>query len=131
MAERQDALVAASQLTLAVREAVTRVPGRQVGTVGQLDVVPNAPNVIPGTVRMTIELRDLSSREAARHHRDIRARAPQIATTTQTTDRDRGSQPQSAGARAPKMQRAIERAASVARPVDACACRAAPATTRR
>ena len=61
MAERQDALIAASQLTLAVREAVTARPGRQVGTVGQLNVEPNAPNVIPGVVRMTIELRDLSA----------------------------------------------------------------------
>ena len=34
MANRQDALVAASQLTLAVREAVTARPGPQVGTVG-------------------------------------------------------------------------------------------------
>ena len=34
MTERQDALVAASQLTLAVREIVTAEPGRQVGTVG-------------------------------------------------------------------------------------------------
>jgi N-carbamoyl-L-amino-acid hydrolase len=48
MAERQDALIAASQLALAVREIVTREPGRQVGTVGHLEVSPNAPNVIPG-----------------------------------------------------------------------------------
>src|SRR6185503_15925547 len=61
MAERQDALIAASQLTLAVREAVNAKPGRQVGTVGQLNVEPNAPNVIPGVVRMTVEVRDLST----------------------------------------------------------------------
>ena len=48
MAERQDALIAASQLTIAVNEAVKAKPGRQVGTVGQLNVEPNAPNVIPG-----------------------------------------------------------------------------------
>ena len=60
MPERQDALVAASRLTLAVREAVTSRPGRQVGTVGHLTVEPNAPNVIPGKVQLTIELRDLS-----------------------------------------------------------------------
>ena len=69
MAERQDALIAASQLTLAVREAVNARPGRQVGTVGQLNVEPNAPNVIPGVVRMTIELRDLSADEARRARR--------------------------------------------------------------
>lgn len=38
MADRQDALIAASQLALAVREIVTREPGRQVGTVGHLEV---------------------------------------------------------------------------------------------
>jgi N-carbamoyl-L-amino-acid hydrolase len=85
MPERQDALVAASQLALAVREAVTRSPGRQVGTVGHLDVVPNAPNVIPGLVRMTIELRDLSPERLLAIAADIRARADAIAATTRTT----------------------------------------------
>ena len=60
MADRQDALLAASHLTIAVRQIVSSDPGRQVGTVGRLDVSPNAPNVIPGVVRLTIELRDLS-----------------------------------------------------------------------
>src|SRR6185503_844690 len=79
MPDRQDALVAASQLTLAVRESVMRTPGRQVGTVGQLDVTPNAPNVIPGAVRLTIELRDLSTETLAVISADIRARARAIA----------------------------------------------------
>ncbi|MFN8941669.1 MAG: hypothetical protein ACK5ZJ_18205 [Acidobacteriota bacterium] len=34
MAERKDALVAAAQVTLAVREIVMSEPGEQVGTVG-------------------------------------------------------------------------------------------------
>ena len=46
MADRQDALVAASHLTIAVHEIVNSEPGRQVGTVGHLEVIPNAPNVI-------------------------------------------------------------------------------------
>ena len=50
MGERQDALVAASQLTLAVRELASRRQGRQVGTVGRIEVEPNSPNVIPGRV---------------------------------------------------------------------------------
>lgn len=84
MAERQDALVAASYLTLAVREIVTSEPGRQVGTVGQIEVSPNAPNVIPGSVRQTIELRDLSPEKLARLAEGIRARAAQIAASTKT-----------------------------------------------
>ena len=84
MAIRQDALVAASQLTLAVNDAVKSRPGRQVGTVGQLNVEPNAPNVIPGTVRMTIELRDLSTPKLMDIAADIRQRAAAIAAATNT-----------------------------------------------
>jgi N-carbamoyl-L-amino-acid hydrolase len=85
MAERQDALVAASHLTLAVRDIVTSRPGRQVGTVGKIEVEPNAPNVIPGVARMTIELRDLSTATLASLADEIRARAAQIAVSTKTT----------------------------------------------
>jgi N-carbamoyl-L-amino-acid hydrolase len=85
MAERQDALVAASQLTIAVREVVTSRPGRQVGTVGHLNVDPNAPNVIPGRVQLTIELRDLSPELLAAMADEIRARAAAIAQATRTT----------------------------------------------
>ncbi len=85
MAERQDAMVAAAHLTLAVREAVTRRPGRQVGTVGKIDVSPNAPNVIPGAVTLIIELRDLSQEVLRSIADDIRARAATIAVDTKTT----------------------------------------------
>jgi N-carbamoyl-L-amino-acid hydrolase len=85
MAERQDALIAASHLTLAVREIVTGQPGRQVGTVGQIEVNPNAPNVIPGAVRQTIELRDLSPEKLGRIADAIRARGAQIAASTKTS----------------------------------------------
>jgi beta-ureidopropionase / N-carbamoyl-L-amino-acid hydrolase len=85
MTERQDALVAASQLTLAVREIVTVRPGRQVGTVGRFDVSPNSPNVIPGEVRLSIELRDLSEATLQDLADAIRARAQQIARDTRTT----------------------------------------------
>ena len=43
MPERHDALLAAARLIDAVQEIVTREPGRQVGTVGRLEVSPNAP----------------------------------------------------------------------------------------
>ena len=112
MAERQDALVAASQLTLAVREAVTAPPGRQVGTVGQLNVEPNAPNVIPGTVRMTIELRDLSPDTLAAIIADIRARAAAIAKQTKTTIEIVELSRNPPALAAPDMQRAIERASA-------------------
>jgi N-carbamoyl-L-amino-acid hydrolase len=85
MTERQDALLAASQLALAVRDVVTSEPGRQVGTVGRLEIAPNAPNVIPGSARLTIELRDLSTEKLARLADRIRARSRDIAAATRTT----------------------------------------------
>ena len=111
MPERQDALIGASQLAIAVRDAVTKVPGRQVGTVGQLEVSPNAPNVIPGTVRLTIELRDLSPEKLRGIMDDIRGRARQIAEQTRTrieiTDLSRNPP----ALASPDVQAAIERAA--------------------
>jgi beta-ureidopropionase / N-carbamoyl-L-amino-acid hydrolase len=85
MPDRQDALIGASRLAIAVRETVTSVPGRQVGTVGQFEVSPNAPNVIPGTVRLTIELRDLAPEKLRGIMDDIRGRAQKIAAETRTT----------------------------------------------
>ena len=84
MAERQDALVAASHLTLAVRQIVTSRPGRQVGTVGHVEVSPNSPNVIPGEVRLSIELRDLDPAALKELGAAIAARAEQIARETRT-----------------------------------------------
>src|SRR5580698_3747724 len=59
MPDRQDALLAASELTVAVNQIVRAEPGRQVGTVGHIEVSPNAPNVVAGSARLTVELRDL------------------------------------------------------------------------
>jgi beta-ureidopropionase / N-carbamoyl-L-amino-acid hydrolase len=84
MAERHDALVAASYLTIAVNEIVRTEPGRQVGTVGQIAVTPNAPNVVPGRVVETIELRDLSAEKIQGLAAQIRARAREIAQKTGT-----------------------------------------------
>jgi len=85
MADRQDAAVAAAHLTLAVREAVTSRPGRQVGTVGKMDLSPNAPNVVPGSATLIIELRDLSVDLLKTLAKEIRARAASIAAATKTT----------------------------------------------
>jgi N-carbamoyl-L-amino-acid hydrolase len=84
MAERQDALVAAAQLVLAIREIVTREPGRQVGTVGRIEVSPNATNVIPGVVKHSVDLRDLDAAKLARIANEIRSRAAAIAADTRT-----------------------------------------------
>ena len=85
MAERQDAMLAASHLTIAVREIVTARPGRQVGTVGKIEISPNAPNVVPGAATLIIELRDLSTETLLSIADEIRARAATIAVSTKTT----------------------------------------------
>jgi allantoate deiminase len=56
MALRQDALAAAAECVLAIEERCRSVP-ELVGTVGKLETLPGAVNVIPGKVRFTIDLR--------------------------------------------------------------------------
>jgi N-carbamoyl-L-amino-acid hydrolase len=85
MAGRQDALLAAARLVEAVHATVTAEPGRQVGTVGQMAVYPNAPNVIPGKVEMTVELRDLSDAKVAALSEAVQKRAAAIEADTGTT----------------------------------------------
>jgi N-carbamoyl-L-amino-acid hydrolase len=84
MPERRNALLAAAKLIEAVQQVVTAEPGRQVGTVGQLNVYPNARNVVPGIVKHTIELRDLDADKIARLGVEIQKRAQQIARDTNT-----------------------------------------------
>ncbi|HEV2116063.1 MAG TPA: Zn-dependent hydrolase [Terriglobales bacterium] len=84
MPERRNALLAAAKLIEAVQQVVTREPGRQVGTVGHIEVYPNATNVVPGLVKHSIELRDLSPEKLARLGEEIRRQAQQIARETNT-----------------------------------------------
>ena len=79
MDERRDALVAAARLAQAVREEVMARPGRQVGNVGWMQVLPGAPNVVPGLVRLPVELRDLRRETIDDMAARIRARAQTIA----------------------------------------------------
>jgi N-carbamoyl-L-amino-acid hydrolase len=85
MNERHDAMVAAAQLTLAVREIASRRQGRQVGTVGRIEVEPNSPNVIPGRVTMSVEFRDLSEQVLRELGDAVKARGAAIAKETGTT----------------------------------------------
>src|SRR5215203_1678109 len=84
MNERHDAMVAAAQLTLAVREIASRRQGRQVGTVGRIEIEPNSPNVIPGRATMSVEFRDLSDAVLKELGDAIKARGVAIAKETGT-----------------------------------------------
>ena len=85
MNERHDAMVAAAELTLAVREIASRRQGRQVGTVGRIEIEPNSPNVIPGRAMLSVEFRDLSEQTLRELGDAIKARAAAIGTETGTT----------------------------------------------
>jgi N-carbamoyl-L-amino-acid hydrolase len=112
MGERRDALLAAAKLVEAVREIVTRLPGRQVGTVGRFEVFPNAPNVIPGLVKLSIEFRDLSAETVARLAAEVSERAQQIAKQTDTEVSISRVGHEDAALADPGIQRQIETAAA-------------------
>ena len=85
MGQRHDALLAAARFVEAVNRTVTSIPGRQVGTVGRLQAFPGAPNVIPGQVICTLELRDLEEAKIDSMFASISAKATRIAGDTGTT----------------------------------------------
>ncbi|NJR40758.1 MAG: Zn-dependent hydrolase [Leptolyngbyaceae cyanobacterium CSU_1_4] len=60
MDSRQDALVAAAQIVLFVQAIALKMPSQPVATVGFLTVAPNAVNIVPGQVELTVDMRDLS-----------------------------------------------------------------------
>lgn len=111
MAVRKDALLAASHLTIAVREIVMAEQGRQVGTVGHLEVHPNATNVVPGRVTMSIEMRDLSEEKLTRMGKAVEARAARIGQETGVGIRLRKKTRHEAAPTAAPLQRMIEDAA--------------------
>jgi N-carbamoyl-L-amino-acid hydrolase len=85
MNNRRDALLAAAKFIEAVNRVVTSVPGRQVGTVGKIQAFPGAPNVIPGKVILTLELRDLEAAKIQMLYQKIRAEADAIAQASKVT----------------------------------------------
>ncbi|MEI6741236.1 MAG: Zn-dependent hydrolase [Gemmatimonadaceae bacterium] len=85
MDERRDAMLAAARFTEMVNRVVRARKGRQVGTVGRMQAYPGAPNVIPGKVVCTLELRDLSAEVITTLYEQIRREADRIATDSGTT----------------------------------------------
>ncbi len=82
MDRRRDALLAAARFIQAVNRIVTAEPGRQVGTVGQIEAYPGAPNVIPGRVVCSLELRDLDDAKIRRLYAAIEKEAHAIARSS-------------------------------------------------
>lgn len=87
MDQRRDAMRAAAQFTEMVNRVVTSVPGRQVGTVGRIQAFPGAPNVVPGKVLCSLELRELDAARQAMLFDRIRTEAEAIGRALGTTFR--------------------------------------------
>lgn len=85
MPDRHDAMLSAARFTEMVHRVVTSDPGRQVGTVGRMQAFPGAPNVIPGRVLCTLELRDLDDAKIQRLFDVVRAEALRIGARNGTT----------------------------------------------
>ncbi|HTH24010.1 MAG TPA: M20/M25/M40 family metallo-hydrolase, partial [Vicinamibacterales bacterium] len=63
----------------------SRRQGRQVGTVGRIEIEPNSPNVIPGRATLSVEFRDLSEQVLRELGDAVKARGAEIAKETGTT----------------------------------------------
>jgi len=81
---RSDALLAAAKFIIAVNEEITKVPGRQVGTVGKIAALPGAFNVIPGKVNLGLEIRDLNYEKIWQLFKAIEQRAKNIEKESRT-----------------------------------------------
>ncbi len=57
MGQRQDALTAAAEWTLAIESITTARGANLVATVGHIDALPGAVNVIPGQVNLSLDVR--------------------------------------------------------------------------
>jgi N-carbamoyl-L-amino-acid hydrolase len=84
MPERHDALVAAARFIDMVERVVRSEPGTQVGTVGRIQAFPGAPNVVPGKVECSLELRDLDDAKIERVFEKIRGESERIGSANQT-----------------------------------------------
>lgn len=71
MESRKDALIGASKFILAVEKAAKKVAGGTVGTVGELSLSPNASNVIPGYVELSVDIRAINEEKIKRVYNEL------------------------------------------------------------
>jgi N-carbamoyl-L-amino-acid hydrolase len=84
MDRRRDALLGAARLVEAVNRAATFFEGSQVATVGRIEASPGAPNVIPGEVSLSVEVRALEMTRIQDVFDRIRVEADAIGTDNGT-----------------------------------------------
>ncbi len=81
---RQDALVAAAQVILTVRNMARRMPNSPVATVGYMAIAPNSVNSVAGKVDLTVDMRDLSQERLDHMVEQLREDLEFIAADTMT-----------------------------------------------
>ncbi|MAD12038.1 MAG: Zn-dependent hydrolase [Flavobacteriaceae bacterium] len=84
MNKRKDAMLAAAKFILEVNNIVKSISGTQVGTVGRIKSFPGAPNVIPGKVILSLELRDLNENKLDSIYTLIENQSKHIGNDTDT-----------------------------------------------
>ena len=85
MDQRHDAMVSAARMIEAVNRIARTTPGRQVATVGRVSAEPGAPNVIPGRVTFSLEIRDLEMSKIDEIFEAIRGEATALAESDGTS----------------------------------------------
>lgn len=82
MARRTDAMVSGARFVARVDQVARSTPGTQVATVGRIQAFPGAPNVIPGRVELTLEIRDLAMEKINTIFSSLEAEAQAISRET-------------------------------------------------
>ena len=82
---RKDALLAASKFIAEVNNIALKIEGHHVATVGKIEAMPGAYNVIPGKVVLGLEIRDLSVEKIELLFSQIKNGATTIANETKTS----------------------------------------------
>lgn len=83
---RKDALLGAAEITVALHEIATQVPGNPtVGTVGTMNVFPASRNIIAEEVVFTIDLRDIDLDRRHRYEKQLMEKIESITKKHQLT----------------------------------------------
>ncbi|EDX85691.1 amidase, hydantoinase/carbamoylase family [Synechococcus sp. PCC 7335] len=86
---RRDALTTASHLILAIEDIAKHFPGDPVATVGTLEIWPNSINTVPGSVKLSLDMRDLSQDVITHMSEQLRRKIETVAVATRTRIRIR------------------------------------------
>lgn len=79
MSHRKDALTAASEIVLAIEEICNQdYEASVVGTVGRLNVEPNGPNIVPGSVCFDVEIRSIHDKTLDRISHKINQKSAEV-----------------------------------------------------